>query len=160
MDLTPYVEELEETLTAAAAVGDEQAQRTATALTRALEAGSRLAIMSALSELAAEVTASLGDRIVEVRLDGSEIRVSVSDPTPGPEAPVPPAPTLLEGGDLSRITLRLPDDLKTQAEQAAAREGTSLNTWLVRAVQHNLRSQTPVSAPGRTHNRVRGWVES
>ena len=37
-------------------------------------------------------------------------------------------------GGTARTTLRLPDHLKSQAEVAAAREGVSVNTWLVRAV--------------------------
>jgi hypothetical protein len=31
------------------------------------------------------------------------------------------------------VTLRLPDGLKARAEAAAARDGLSLNAWLVRA---------------------------
>ena len=36
--------------------------------------------MNALSDLAAEVTASLDDHVVDVRLDGRDVRVVVSDP--------------------------------------------------------------------------------
>jgi predicted DNA binding CopG/RHH family protein len=35
----------------------------------------------------------------------------------------------------ARITLRLPESLKTSVEAAAANEGVSVNTWLVRALQ-------------------------
>src|SRR5688500_5673080 len=35
----------------------------------------------------------------------------------------------------ARITLRLPEGLKAQLEVAANREGTSLNAWIVRALQ-------------------------
>jgi hypothetical protein len=34
---------------------------------------------------------------------------------------------------MSRINLRLPDQLKTRIERAAEREGLSVNGWLVRA---------------------------
>ncbi len=49
---------------------------------------------------------------------------------------LPAVPVVPEGEDSStaRINLRLPGHVKTRAEQAAAREGLSLNAWLVRAV--------------------------
>ncbi len=34
---------------------------------------------------------------------------------------------------MSRINLRMPEQLKVQAEHAAAMEGLSVNAWLVRA---------------------------
>jgi uncharacterized protein (DUF1778 family) len=41
-----------------------------------------------------------------------------------------------EGDDsLARVTLRIPESLKTKAEEAAADAGQSLNTWLVGAVR-------------------------
>ena len=71
MDLTPYVAQLRDDLATAASAGDEQTRRTAALLGSAIEPAARLALMNALSDLAAEVTASLGDRTVELRL-GSE----------------------------------------------------------------------------------------
>ena len=38
-------------------------------------------------------------------------------------------------GDISRITLRLVEQIKGQAEQAAAAKGMSLNSWVAQAVQ-------------------------
>ena len=46
------------------------------------------------------------------------------------------------GGATTRTTLRLPDHLKTQVEAAAARDGVSVNTWLVRAVAAALEQST------------------
>src|SRR5918999_6328996 len=92
MDISQYVTRLREDLTAAAAAGDEQTRRTAALLGAAIEPAARLAVMNALSDLAAEVTAALGDRVVEVRLDGRDVRVAVSrdeEPEPGPD-PGPP----------------------------------------------------------------------
>ena len=62
---------------------------------------------------------------------------------------MPPATT-------SRTTLRLPDALKSRAEAAAANEGVSLNTWLVRAI-------TTALEPKREEREQRsssyaGWV--
>src|ERR1700754_4311323 len=93
MDLSKYVSRLREDLASAAAAGDEQTQRTAALLGAAIEPAARLAMMNALSDLAAEVTEALGDRVVEVRLDGRDVRVAVSgEPTaeePEPEEAEP-----------------------------------------------------------------------
>src|ERR671928_2144831 len=136
MDIGPYVAQLRDDLTAAAAAGDEQTQRTAALLGAAVEPAARLALMNALADLAAEITAALGDRTVEVRLDGRDVRVAVG-PDPAAEATPPPPPPRASGmeGDISRITLRLVEQIKGQAEQAAAEQGISLNSWLAQAVQ-------------------------
>jgi hypothetical protein len=154
-----------------------------------MEPAARLAIMNALSDLAAEVTAALEDRVVEVRLDGRDVRVAVSSPSdgdsaahstghsatgqwsgePGAEGPPPPtepgAPPFGDaGGDIRRMTLRLIDQLKAQAERAAAEQGVSLNTWISQAVAGALRGEPwndPRWAAGdrRGRNRVQGWVQ-
>jgi hypothetical protein len=171
MDLSQYVQQLREDLASAAAAGDEQTQRTGALLGAAIEPAARLAIMNALSDLAAEVTAALGDRVVEVRLDGRDVRVSVSrdeGAEPGPEpGPEPPFRGFggADTGDISRITLRLVEQIKNQAEQAAAAQGMSLNSWVAQAVQGALAGH---GKPGRRRGdwtsdregkRLRGWVE-
>jgi hypothetical protein len=169
MDLAPYISQLREDLTAAASAGDEQTRHTAAVLSIALEPAARLAIMNALSDLAAEVTAALDDQVVEVRLNGRDVRVAVSARADGPPPPAEPfepgtAPFGDAGGDIRRITLRLIDQVKAQAERAAAEQGVSLNTWVSQAVAGALRGEPwnePQWAPGdrRGHNRVRGWVQ-
>jgi hypothetical protein len=187
MDLTPYVSQLREDLTAAASAGDEQTRHTAAVLGVAVEPAARLAIMNALSDLAAEVTAALEDRVVEVRLDGRDVRVAVSSPSdsgpdaagssasghgaswPGADGPPPPfepgaAHFGEAGGDVRRMTLRLIDQVKAQAERAAAEQGVSLNAWVSQAVAGALRGEPwkdPRWASGdrRDRNRVQGWVQ-
>lgn len=155
MNLTPYVESVQESLAAASAAGDENAQRLATALGVALAPAVRVALMQALADLAAETTLALGDRVVELRLDGSDVRVSVTrDPEPSETL----ENDLMEAGALSRFTLRLPAELKAEAERAAAGRGVSLNTWLVRAVADALR-RAPGDAQEGGH-RIRGWVQA
>jgi|SRR5215204_5760205 len=165
MELTPYIANMREDLKAAASAGDDHTMRTAAVLSAALEPAARLAIMNALSDLAAEVTAALEDRVVELRLDGRDVRVSVSPAPsaahapPSPLPPPPPDPT----GDISRITLRLFEQLKGQAERAATQQGVSLNAWLSQAVQDALRGgwDERRGKDGRDHGgrRVRGWVQ-
>ncbi|MGH3872334.1 MAG: toxin-antitoxin system HicB family antitoxin [Pseudonocardiaceae bacterium] len=173
MDLTPYLSQLREDLTAAASAGDEQTRRTAAVLAVALEPAGRLAIMNALSDLAAEVTAALDDQVVEVRLDGRDVRIAVSspaEPQARPRAETPPphepgaAPFGDAGGDIRRMTLRLIDQVKDQAERAAAEQGVSLNTWVSQAVAGALRGEPWNEArwtrdDRRGRNRVQGWVQ-
>lgn len=169
MDLSQYVTQLREDLASAAAAGDEQTRRTAALLGAAIEPAARLAIMNALADLAAEVTATLHDRVVEVRLDGRDVRVAVSPDhehasplEPGDNAGADTGPAVrgfaADSGDISRITLRLVEQIKSQAEQAAATQGMSLNSWVAQAVQGAL------SGSGRRHGRrdgrrLRGWVQ-
>ncbi|GGM38218.1 hypothetical protein GCM10012275_06540 [Longimycelium tulufanense] len=160
MRLDPYVEQLQDALGAAAANGDREVQRAAGLLSAGLEPAARLALMNALSDLAAEVTAALDDRVVEVRLDGRDLRVVVT-PTAGVEDEEPTPPPMPEGGDISRITLRLLDEIKAKAERAAAAQGVSLNAWVSQAVQGALsgtRRGRGDDHDGRGGSRVRGWV--
>jgi hypothetical protein len=136
MELSPYVSALRENLTAAAAAGDEQTRTAARVLAATIEPAARLAIMNALSDLAGEVTLALEDRVVEVRLDGQDVQVVV---TGAPNDQVPedePPPTMTDpNGDISRITVRLLEELKTKAEEVAAARGVSLNSFVSQAVQ-------------------------
>jgi hypothetical protein len=139
MDLTPYIESLREDLATTASAGDEQTRRAAAVLSAALEPAIRLAIMNALSDLAAEVTASLDDHVVDVRLAGRDVQVVVthtgSRPTdPEPEQQLPP-PTGDSAENISRMTVRMFEQIKNQAEQAAAAQGVSLNAFVSQAVQ-------------------------
>ena len=54
-----------------------------------------------------------------------------------------------EDGLAARITLRLYDSLKRELEAAAAREGISLNAWLVRALSRSVASPPPRSRGNR-----------
>ncbi|MBB5955669.1 uncharacterized protein (DUF1778 family) [Saccharothrix tamanrassetensis] len=170
MDLSPYIAQLREDLATAASAGDDNTRRTAAVLSAALEPAARLALMNALSDLAAEVTVALDGQVVEVRLDGRDVQVVVSGAAPSredhePEPAGVPRPT---AGDATRITLRLLDELKSKAEQAAAAQGLSLNTFVAQAVQgavggrrgHHKGHHEPTSKPSKDDgSRVRGWVQ-
>jgi hypothetical protein len=173
MDIGRYVAQLRDDLAAAAAPGDEQTQRTAALLGAAVEPAARLALMNALADLAAEITVALGDRTVEVRLDGRDVRVAVGpEPVGNTAPPPPPRGPGMDTGDISRITLRLVEQIKGQAEQAAAAQGVSLNSWVAQAVQGALSGQGrrrrgpwgegPGGGPGGGPDdgrHLRGWVE-
>jgi hypothetical protein len=68
-------------------------------------------------------------------------------------------------GDVEKITIRIPAELKDLATQAAARAGTSANTWFVKAMARSLRNMDapppPPSWREERHGgskRMTGWV--
>ena len=184
MDLTPYAEALRNDLVAAAEAGGEEAKAAAQRLTLALDPAVRLVLMDALSQAAAEITSELPAGSVEVRLKGREPQLVVDVPTmPMPQAaPTPPTPPDAEeledeDGAVARITLRIPESVKSKAEELAAKSGQSLNAWLVNAVKAATRDRAinvdidlssvpffehgPVGqrrGPGSKNRRMTGWV--
>lgn len=158
MDLTPYIASLREDLARAASAGDENTRRTAEVLAAALEPAARLAIMNALSDLAAEVTAAQEDHVVDVRLSGRDVQVVVTPraaPNDARGDDLPPVDDTA-GGDMSRMTLRLFEQLKAKAEQAAAAQGVSLNTFVQQAVQGALHGRNK-GFGGKEWGPQRGW---
>lgn len=168
MQLDDIVQQVQEQLAAAAALGDDRAREVAGALAAAVAPAIRLAIMAALAAAADEATAALldapGAPAVAMRLDGNDVRVDVTLPEAAAEA----APRADEGEATARISLRLSDALKTDVEAAAAREGISVNTWLVRAASSALSPAWPgmPGARGRAEHRghgnahrITGWID-
>lgn len=167
MELGRYVDELQHQLAAAAAAGTDETRETAGRLTTALDAAARLMLLEALGGAAAEITAELAPGSVEVRLRGREPEFVVTpapnwDSAPEPAAvAAPEASTPVDGeeGATIRTTLRLPDELKTRVEAAAARDGVSVNTWLVRAIAATLDGGARRTISFETNGkRVTGWV--
>ncbi|MEV0388007.1 toxin-antitoxin system HicB family antitoxin [Nonomuraea sp. NPDC050643] len=177
MDLAPYVDHLRRELAIAAAAGGEEARALAERLAATLESATRLALLEALSAAADEITRDLAPGSVEVRLRGRDPGFVVTPSTPGgsfedegergrpsapPPAPPPPQPDTEEGGT-SRISLRVPEQLKPRIEEAAARDGLSVNAWLVRAVSAALDPGQAGRSAGRgpaqqSGKRYSGWV--
>ncbi len=165
MQIDTHVHPVQEQLRAAAALGDERTQQIAEALAGAATAAVRLAILNALAQATVEINSALLDcpstRSVALHLDGDEVLMSVSAP---PEEHV----AAQEGDATARISLRLPERLKADVEQAASQESISVNTWLVRAARNGLTSNRSGRAdsagrgdwapPGRGGHRITGWV--
>ncbi len=167
MDLTPYVESLRRELAVAASAGGEDARALGERLSASLDSATRLALLEALSAAADEITRELAPGAVDVRLRGREPEFVVTSPLadrfeaagPPETAPRPPAADKPEEGGTTRITLRLPEHLKPHIDEAAGRDGLSVNAWLVRAVSSALE---PAERSGRKRpssgNRYTGWV--
>src|SRR3954451_7761362 len=162
MDLTPYLETLRAGLAAAAAPGGPETTRAAELLGHSLEASARLAFLEALSDAAAEITTQLRDATVEVRLRGLDADLVVTDTSFEPDTAAPVAVPPPDGGDLTRLTLRMPESLKTHVEQTAAAEGVSVNAWLVRAVTAAVNRQAgePRRPPARGGKRITGFAQA
>jgi hypothetical protein len=152
MQLEPHVEALRAELASLAALGDENVAAAGERLSRALGPTLGLRLLQLLSEAALEVSAQLPAGHVEVRLAGQEPSLVYVEHEE--EAPAPPP----EDGLTARITLRLPDSLKTSVEGAAAKEGVSVNTWIVKALGRGLTSV--VASGGRVGSRLTGYGQS
>jgi HicB family len=150
MQTAKFVEKLERDLAAVAAVGGDAVSEAAERLAEALRSSAAMRLVETLGEAALEISAQLPEGHVEVRLAGPDPELVYVGAEPA-EAPAVPA----EDGLTARITLRLPESLKRELEAAAAREGVSLNTWLVRALQ---RGAAP--APRRIGKRLSGYAKN
>ncbi|MEU9890125.1 hypothetical protein [Sphaerisporangium sp. NPDC051011] len=167
MDLAPYVDHLRRELAIAAGAGGEEARALAERLAATLESATRLALLEALSAAADEITQDLAPGSVEVRLRGRDPAFVVTPPptaqTYEEERPSAPPPPDVDDGGTSRISLRVPEHLKPRIDEAAARDGLSVNAWLVRAVSAALDPGDAARRSGRrppqqTGNRYSGWV--
>jgi hypothetical protein len=164
MDLTRYVEHLRAGLADTAAAGGEAVVEAAERLATALDAAVRMVLLEALSDAAAEITATLDGTSVEVRLRGRDPDFVVTPAVPTEAAfamPLPPPVTEGASDDdaaTARITLRLPEPLKLRAEAAAAGVRQSLNTWLVDAVRAAADGPPPSRHSWRAGKQLSGWA--
>lgn len=159
MDLQPYVDAVHHELGVAAAAGGPDAQALAERLTAPLQSAIRLALLEALSEAAELVTRELAPGSVEVRLRGRDPEFTVdAGPTDLPDTSVPPVGDIEDDGGTWRVTLRLPENLRTRVDAAARGEGLSVNGWLVRAVSAALGAGGTRRPPGDSSKNFSGWV--
>jgi hypothetical protein len=164
MELSDYVARLRAELTSITRFAGEDVAKAAELLAETLESSVRLTLLDVLSAAAADITARLGDTAVEVRLsDGEPTFVVLTAPEQDDEPLLAGvtrmADELAEAGrrlagdqepGTARLTLRLPDTLKARVEAAAAHDGMSVNTWLVRVAGRALEN------PGRSGRRGPG----
>ena len=176
MDLTTYVSNLGREFATLAEAGGEEARALVERLTGSLESAIRMTLLDALSAAADEITRDLAPGSVELRLRGRDPNFVV---TPPPAEPVGLAPRdtavtvdgapdsdllIAEEGPAARINVRMPEQLKAAIEEVAAKEGRSVNAWLVRAaaagLQRSDRDQRPElrGSGKRSKQQFTGWV--
>lgn len=169
MKLEPYVDTLVRELLTTADAGGEDVRKIAERLTAALDAATRLVLLEALSAAAGEITLELVPGSVDLRLRGRDPEFVVTLPPsevlpdqPGDFADggPPPMPAGEEGGT-ARMTLRLTEQMKLRIEEAAGRDGLSVNAWLGRVIAAALRPKEREHHSGRgppAGRRFTGWV--
>ena len=167
MELQPYLAAVGEDLARATALADEHTRETAHRVGTALEPALRLALVQALSDAAATVTSQLQGAVVTVRMNGRDPELHVESVPDESAAPTDDI-TLTSGasagepsdeaGDTARVTVRLPEPLKRQAESQAAQADQSLNTWIVAAIRRATSATSAPSTPRTSARRVTGWA--
>ncbi|HEY5136541.1 MAG TPA: hypothetical protein VIJ41_12165 [Candidatus Nanopelagicales bacterium] len=167
MELTPYLTDLRNQLAAAAEPGGPEARDLAERLGATLESTFRLALLDALSVATAEITQELAPVSVELRLRGRDPEfVVVVPPAPSVVERVAPeslsAPVTGDDDAMTRINLRLGQDLKDRVEDAARAAGMSVNSWLVRAAASAVADRPAAGSPtwttARGSSHYRGWA--
>jgi hypothetical protein len=166
MDLTPYVERVRRELLMVADAAGEDGRALAERLVSPLDSALRLSLLHALSTAADEITRELAPGSVDVRLRGTDPGFVVTTAPVEPWAPpqdasvappmAPPPPE--EEGATARINFRPPEHLKSRIEEAAGREGLSVNAWLVRAVSSVLGNPPERRPSSSSGNSFTGWV--
>jgi len=137
MDLTPHVQQLAVRLEAAAP--DEATAAVVHRLLASLEPALQLQVMDVLGVAALELSDQVPQGHVELRLAGRDVQLLyVDDPSAQEQSQL----TIDDDGSAARITLRLPEALKTGVEQAAAATAQSTNAWLVQAIRAALQGRT------------------
>jgi predicted transcriptional regulator len=157
MRLEQYVSDLQRQLLDAAENGAEDARAAAERLAAGLDAAARLVLLDVLSAAVGEITRDLAPGSVDLRLRGREIEFVVAEP----DTDERPAATVdLDDASTSRTTLRLPDALKARVDEAAAADGLSVNTWLVRAIAAAVQPKQRRSAQRtlRSGDNFAGWA--
>jgi predicted DNA binding CopG/RHH family protein len=148
MQIDGTIQALREDLVRFAALGDENTSRAAELLSVAIESSLGRRLQDALAEAALELNDQLESAHVELRVAGHDLQlVLVREDSTVPEQ--------ADEAFSARITLRLPESLKQRVESAATREGASVNTWLVQALQRAVESRRPSSSGSR--NRLTGY---
>lgn len=149
MEMSNLTQVIIDDVTETAALGDDSLQDAAHRLSRTIASAVRTHVLEALGQAAMELSQQLDRSRVEVRLSGSDAElVVVRDEAEWQ--------TQADDDNSARISLRLPEAMKARAEAAAAAEGVSTNTWLVRTIASRLDN------PGRPRpgNRLRGFGQS
>jgi hypothetical protein len=154
MEMAHHVHAIQEDLAAAASLAsDEATVEAGRRLTQALGSSLHLRLLDVVSEAALALSGSVPGRI-EVRLAGRDPELVYIEEE---EEPKPAQAASVDDAFSARITLRLPEGLKAQLEVAANLEGTSVNAWIVRALQRGLEPRTRSVRTGR---RLSGYADS
>ena len=150
MNLDLLAARFRDDLNRTAGLGGAEIAAAAERLLMAVDPALRMTLLEALSQAAQEIAHALPGTQIGVRGEGREPVFVVEQPAAQPDV------SDKDDSDMIRITLRLPEALKTRAEALAAKRGQSLNTWLVGAVRVAADGEHTPSG-GKPGKRIRGW---
>ena len=163
-----------------AEAGGEETRALVERLAGSLDSVIRMTLLDALSAATEEITRDLAPGSVELRLRGRDPHFVVTLPPASCWTPRPGTPggdvaatghgasdselLVAEDGPAARINVRMPEQLKAAIEEAAAKEGRSVNAWLVRSAAAGLQRADrghraePRTGGKRTKQGFTGWV--
>ncbi len=154
MKMSLVVEGLRSDVISVGELGDDTVAEVAERIAELLGRSVPGRILDLLSDVAAELSAELPEGRVEIRVAGDDVDLAYLEDEHATSSDQPGDGT--SGGDLSaRITLRLSEGLKNRVEEGAAREGVSVNAYIVRTLERGASAQRFKS--GRGGNRLRGY---
>lgn len=138
MQLGTFVDRLRAELATAAEAAGEDVRPALERLVSSLDSAVRLTVLEALSVATDEITRELAPGSVHVRMRGRDADFVVVPPPPEMAPGMAPSrepdqSEVDDDGPVARINFRPPENLKARIEQAASRDGLSVNAWLVRA---------------------------
>jgi hypothetical protein len=154
MKMSLVVDGLRSDVISVGELGDDTVAEVAERIAEVLGRSIPSRIFELLSEVAAEVSAELPEGRLEIRVAGDDVVLAyVEQPS---VAITPSEGTAERDRDLSaRITLRLSESLKARVEEGAAREGISVNAFIVRTLEHGASGEHKRKT--YAGNRLRGY---
>jgi hypothetical protein len=158
MKMSLVVDGLRSDVISVGELGDDTVAEVADRIAEVLGRSIPSRILDLLSEVAAEVSAELPDGRLEIRVAGDDVDLAYVDDAPA-RADSPASAGDGDGErdrDMSaRITLRLSESLKARVEEGAAREGISVNAFIVRTLEHGAAGGH--KRKSHVGNRLRGY---
>jgi predicted DNA binding CopG/RHH family protein len=156
MQTANFVEALQQDIRELAQIGGDELVESARRLEGAVRQSATLRLIDLLTEAALELSEQLPSGHVDLRIAGQEPQLVYVEEAAATAEPTPPA----ADDEQARITLRLPESLKAALEAAAAAEGVSVNTWLVRALQRAISGGGGGGRSPRSGKRITGFSQA
>jgi hypothetical protein len=129
MQTSWFTETLRSDLEAVGSMGSDKAMKVADRMITVALPLAKARMLEAMSMALTELSGVLGIERIDLRVSGDDVTF-----VPAEQAVV--TRTVEQSSDQARFSLRLPDDLKARIDERAASEGTSTNTWMVRALEN------------------------
>lgn len=154
MLISHFVESFQSDLATLGRLGGEETAATLDRVAGAMGPALRSRLLEAVDTLVAEANAEPLGGTWHLALAGDSVSlVRDADAEPEVEAAA-------ESSELSaRFALRLPEDLKSQIEQHAREVGSSVNSWIVRVLAHEV-AQSARRSAYRAGRQLRGTGRS